>query len=296
MGILRGGDGRTVAIPAELTVGRSPTSLLRLEPLHVSSRHAVLTWVEESWFVRDLKSRNGTFVDGERLSRKKPIAKLSPGSVVAFGAPHTTFELTDAEPPSLVVVNDARDRLIGAVDGALVLPPEGDVEWWIGEDDHGLWKVYPREGPPRRLVSGEQLQTRQGTWTLLPPGGELPTTDVGSWTRLRDVHIRFEVSRDEEMCRLVLETREVSLVLPAREHFYLLLTLARAREVEEGWVSVEVLEQGAPSAGYCDVAIHRCRRQLVAAGVSDVNGLVEVKPRLRRLGHDGFSIRVVDDF
>ncbi|MEL6186700.1 MAG: FHA domain-containing protein [Myxococcota bacterium] len=296
MGSLRGADGRTVALPAELTVGRSPTSLLRLEPLHVSSRHAVLTYVEGSWFVRDLKSRNGTFVNGERLSRKKPVAKLARGSVVAFGAPHTAFDLIDTEAPSLVAISEARDRIVGAVDGALVLPPEGDVEWWIGEDDHGIWKVHPPEGPSRRPSSGEPLYTRQGTWTLLLPGGELPTTDVGSWTRLKDLHIRFEVSRDEEKCRIVLDTEEVSLALPPREHFYLLLTLARARGAGDGWVSVEALEQGAPSAGYCDVALHRCRRQLVAAGVSEVAGLVDVEPRRRRLGHGSFSIQVVDGF
>ena len=256
----------------------------------------MLTWVEDSWFVRDLKSRNGTFVDGERISRKKPVVQLHTGAVVSFGAPHTAYALIDADPPSLVAMNETRHRLVGAVEGALTLPPDGHIEWWIGEDDHGLWTVHAADQPPRRPISGERLPTREGTWTLLLPGGEPPTTDVGSWTKLRDVHLKFEVSVDEEKCRIVLETRDLSVTLPPREHFYLLLTLARARDVNDGWVSVGVLEQGAPSAGYCDVALHRCRRQLAAAGVSDIDGLIEVQPRRRRLGHGAFSIHIVDEF
>jgi pSer/pThr/pTyr-binding forkhead associated (FHA) protein/V8-like Glu-specific endopeptidase len=72
--------------PATLLVGRDADVDLRLSPEEdraVSARHATLTFVDGRWRVRDLNSRNGTFVNGQRLEGE---VELSDGDRIAFGA------------------------------------------------------------------------------------------------------------------------------------------------------------------------------------------------------------------
>lgn len=68
-----------------LSVGRAPESGLRFDAerdLPVSARHALLYPEAGGWWVRDLSSRNGTFVNGARASG--PV-RLSHGDRVVFG-------------------------------------------------------------------------------------------------------------------------------------------------------------------------------------------------------------------
>ncbi|RRC95416.1 FHA domain-containing protein FhaB/FipA [Schaalia canis] len=71
-----------------ITIGRSPSSSLVLEDEYASSRHARLSPGEGGWWIEDLGSRNGTFVDDERLTEPRPLA---PGTTVRIG--QTTLEL-----------------------------------------------------------------------------------------------------------------------------------------------------------------------------------------------------------
>lgn len=71
-----------------ITIGRSPSSSLVLEDEYASSRHARLSPGDDGWWIEDLGSRNGTFVDDERLGEPRP---LPPGTTVRIG--QTTLEL-----------------------------------------------------------------------------------------------------------------------------------------------------------------------------------------------------------
>ena len=71
-----------------ITIGRSLSSSLVLEDEYASSRHARLSPGEDAWWIEDLGSRNGTFVDDERLSEPRP---LTTGTIVRIG--QTTLEL-----------------------------------------------------------------------------------------------------------------------------------------------------------------------------------------------------------
>lgn len=75
--------------------------------------------------------------------------------------------------------------------------------------------------------------------------------------------------------------------LESREHGYVLLTLARARRTnaersvgERGWIDRdELLRMLSIDANALNVAIHRARQQLLAAGIEGAQGIVEVRPR-----------------
>lgn len=51
-----------------LTVGRSPVNLLQVNDKSVSRRHAQLRKQGDDYVITDLKSSNGTFLNGQRLT------------------------------------------------------------------------------------------------------------------------------------------------------------------------------------------------------------------------------------
>ncbi|HEX9291236.1 MAG TPA: FHA domain-containing protein [Anaeromyxobacteraceae bacterium] len=76
------GRRHAVALAAELTVGRAVENALRLRARNVSRRHALFTAEGAAAFVEDLGSRNGTFLNGGRLSGRRRVRS---GDVVRVG-------------------------------------------------------------------------------------------------------------------------------------------------------------------------------------------------------------------
>ncbi len=54
-----------------IVVGRSSGSDFRLPSHCVSRRHCMFNWSEQGWVLRDLGSKNGTYVNGIPISTKK---------------------------------------------------------------------------------------------------------------------------------------------------------------------------------------------------------------------------------
>jgi len=79
---------RTVKLSASMTVGRAAECELRLDDTYTSQQHARLFAKNNSWFVEDLGSTNGTFVNEQKLAAP---ALLQPGDKVRVG--QTIMEL-----------------------------------------------------------------------------------------------------------------------------------------------------------------------------------------------------------
>lgn len=56
-----------------MTVGRGPENDIPVADPEVSAVHATLEALPNGWTIRDLSSRNGTFVNGERLFAERPL-------------------------------------------------------------------------------------------------------------------------------------------------------------------------------------------------------------------------------
>ncbi len=65
-----------------LTVGRLPDRDLVLENTYVSRKHAEIIYEDGDFYVVDMSSRHGTFVNGTRVTRQR----LSPRDVIHFGS------------------------------------------------------------------------------------------------------------------------------------------------------------------------------------------------------------------
>ena len=68
---------------ATLLLGRSPDAAIRIADSSVSRQHALLAVTAEGMAVTDLRSRNGTQVDGQSISTPTPIR---PGSTLLLGS------------------------------------------------------------------------------------------------------------------------------------------------------------------------------------------------------------------
>jgi ABC-type multidrug transport system ATPase subunit/pSer/pThr/pTyr-binding forkhead associated (FHA) protein len=66
----------------EILIGREPSSILQIDSPGVSRKHARLTFQNNQYLIEDLGSSNGTFVNGERIS--KPWL-LKNGDIISLG-------------------------------------------------------------------------------------------------------------------------------------------------------------------------------------------------------------------
>lgn len=290
-------EDRLCPIPARLLVGRSPACGLQLSDPHASGEHATLAWTGWHWEVKDLGSRNGTYVDGNRLDPGAAV-KISTGARVAFGDPERPWSLDSDEAPRLMAIHGGTGEIREAEDDLLVLPDERTPELTIYLAATGEWVHEDREGQIEPLRDQQTVHTANGGWLI-----QLPTVDEGTPLMQRrlaldTLSIRFAVSQDEERVEVTLVHRGADIPLEPREHGYVLLTLARARRdaadqpaEQRGWVDRSELERMlAMDANALNVAIHRARQQLSRAGVQNAAAIVEVRRRQRRLGTDRFQI------
>lgn len=96
-----------------LVLGRGEESVVRFVEPSVSSRHAIIATEHDEFFVLDQNSRNGTFLNGERIQ----TAKLTSGDVIELGP----FG------PRLHVMIDLRTQRADQLSDAETSPQFGDT-------------------------------------------------------------------------------------------------------------------------------------------------------------------------
>jgi S1-C subfamily serine protease len=101
--VLTGGrTGLVWPLPGStMLIGRGADADLRLSPEDdraASARHATIALTDGTWRVRDLDSRNGTYVNGRRIREE---AELADGDRIAFGVGGPLVEFRLAAPAQL---------------------------------------------------------------------------------------------------------------------------------------------------------------------------------------------------
>ena len=301
MATLRSPSGDTrVPLAPRVVAGRSEHSDLRLEGRFASSAHATIWWTGDHWQIRDLGSRNGTFVDGVRLE-SGASAPIRAGARIAFGDPKQTWALTDDVPPPVMAIHVTDRTTAWGTGDMLVLPNDEQPEACVFGDDRGWW-LDSGDGKNQPIGNEAVVSTSAGSWRIRLPTVSDGTPLLRPQPLFERAELQFQVSRDEEVVRLSVSIEANTIALAPREHMYVLLTLARARLQDaklststRGWRDVDDLERMLLlERRKLNVAIHRARQQLSAAGIAGAAKIVEVRRSLRRLGTDRFTIQRID--
>ena len=74
--------GTTLPLYAITTLGRDVNNAIVVDDEFVSAEHAVLTFRGRTWYVEDLESTNGTFVNGSPV---ESVAQLGYGDEIQLG-------------------------------------------------------------------------------------------------------------------------------------------------------------------------------------------------------------------
>lgn len=290
--VQRGSETR-VALAAHVLIGRSSACTVRLDEPRASAEHARFEHRHGVWSVRDLGSRNGTFVNGERLPRGGSRL-LAAGDEVMFGGPEATWVLSDLSPPVALARRLPDGELLVAADGLLALPSAEEPRACLALAEDGRWTVEA-EGTARLAVDGEVISLDGHAFVVHLPTA-LPVTVQAEEPAA--AHESFEVglrvSRDEETVEVSLRALGQVHVLSPRAHHYTLLTLARFRlrdrdapglsESQRGWVSVdELCRMLCVDEMKLNVAIYRIRRDIAAQGLPNAAQIIERRRGSRQL-------------
>jgi pSer/pThr/pTyr-binding forkhead associated (FHA) protein len=83
-------QGKKIPIVSEIKLGRSRSNDVVIDDRMVSRAHCVVQKIKESFFIKDLNSLNGTFVNTTRVPPGKYM-KLAPGDVIHLGKTDLTI-------------------------------------------------------------------------------------------------------------------------------------------------------------------------------------------------------------
>ncbi len=111
----------------EIIVGRSPDSGLFIDESFVSRHHAVISSDYSTYSIRDLGSKNGTWVNGQRIGDTPKI--LQDGDLIHFGSPTSSLRFMEDDRTVTLSVRDLDSGLRVDIaerevyiDGSMIIP------------------------------------------------------------------------------------------------------------------------------------------------------------------------------
>lgn len=86
--------GRRVALRPVTGIGRASSNALVVNDLFASTNHAIILWRENLWWLEDLSSHNGTYLNGERVVQPLP---LNSGDLIRIGETVLRFDIAQQD-------------------------------------------------------------------------------------------------------------------------------------------------------------------------------------------------------
>lgn len=135
-------DGNRIALKNGLSIGRMPENDLVLKDPDVSGRHARITPAGVGFVLEDLRSTNGTYLNGNRISKPAP---LTPGAMIQLGGVQIQFVSgTKAATQSLRMTSVGLPEVEAAPPAMPTDPIWGYLE--IGDREIPLQMISPNIG------------------------------------------------------------------------------------------------------------------------------------------------------
>jgi pSer/pThr/pTyr-binding forkhead associated (FHA) protein len=173
-------EGKEISVSSEkFLVGRSETCQLRPKSESVSRKHCIIVVKDNRVLIQDLRSRNGTFVNDQRLPVDKAKV-LKAGDELRIGK--LVFELViehglqAPKKPEVADVGDAAARTVeaGSHDSRFEAV---DVSAWLDEADQ-IDRVRKLSDPETRQFRLDQMESAVGTEAT--EGGDSTELSVGN--------------------------------------------------------------------------------------------------------------------
>ena len=166
-----------------VTLGRDETNQICLpDDDAVSGMHAVLERYSSGWALRDLGSRNGTFVNGERITGERPLHNHDQ---IQIGSTRLAFRDPDSRPR-----NAGTTRILTALPRLELTRRERDVLV-------ALCRPLSSSDPFKQPASIRAIAK------------ELVVTDAAVKQHLLHLYDKFELDRDAENRRIVLANQAI---------------------------------------------------------------------------------------
>lgn len=198
----------------ETQIGKGPRNDIVIADPAVSTAHAAIRIHEGKFTLTDLGSRNGTYVNGERIEGTRP---LNHGDVIAIGLSKLTLRLTDHSETAAVAKEDlarargatplplTEDSLASAIVAA-GLASKADVDSIRAETGgRGLY---------RALVDGRQLN-EESLRDLMSRTFDIPVIDLKSAKLDEAVIAEFpaRLAIEQQVFPVVKETNSIVLAV-----------------------------------------------------------------------------------
>lgn len=139
--------------PPKFLIGRGEDCQLRPKSDLISRHHCVLLVDEETVAIRDLGSRNGTFVNDERLFGE---VELKTGDRIKFGPLEFDVVVAPLAPakklPAVTSIKEAAERVGDRASDDL------DIASWVGTEEPGAAAIDTRE---LRSADTEEIQVER---------------------------------------------------------------------------------------------------------------------------------------
>jgi len=254
-----------------------------LDTADISKEHASLRWTGAHWELRDLNSRNGTFVGTTQLGSDDNY-RLAVGDRARFGS-RESWRVVEVTPPPPMARHLRDGTFVVAQGHLLTLPSEADPQASVYRHPNGLWQLETTD-QIEQVQSGAVVDVGEHSWRLLLAEASLQTAEpVDAAECLADSELSFEVSKDEEHVVVRINSGALERTMQDRAHHYVTLTLARLRlrdvqaglpPSECGWVHhADLQSMLGTSRNHLNVAVHRIRKQLEELGYVDAANIVE---------------------
>lgn len=182
---LQGQGSRTIGLARDtFTIGRKADNDLPIDDHTVSSRHAKIVRVQSVYFLEDLKSTNGTAVNGKPIER----AQLHDADVITIGKHRIVFQdsapapavpasasTTDMEQTMVISSKDLRPGASSITAKLLVTAGKTDrLEYYLTKPAN---LIGAQEGAAIQLTgwfapkSAALISSRGGTYSISPSQG-----------------------------------------------------------------------------------------------------------------------------
>lgn len=300
-----------------IRVGRHPDNEVVLIDPYVSSAHALILHVGDTLVVRDLRSRNGTWINDQRLVGEAPVAD---GDLVRLGG-DVALRLRNAreiQPQAFCVIDLGagtmhpiqRDRATfgSRPDATILLRNAAAVEASMEISEDGEVWLIRAEGS-EQLNPGDTFEVGRSSFRL----EEVEQSTSATWPVIRKVEYDYELVTSLDApggayARLTDPSADLSRVVGAENRATVLFVLARRRladlevglpKEDAGWMDDEevmvaiwgrLAHSRAPST-YA-VLLHRIRRELLEAGFDP--GFLERRRGACRLRLDRIRLGIVE--